>query len=211
MWHWRRGLLLAVTVGVGLTACGGSGYEYVENDDAGLYFRVPDSWSVLEVEEEDTGRPEGRGAVPDPWLRLLDRSPTPGASNYQAQVPSYPVGLASVTPVATLQERDTLDYATMRSSVLGEDPLTLAEQPDSSLELVDGYDIIDIAGMRGQRWIYTIEVEAGRFVTIDHTSLVNDDTTEVYSLALKCESTCYEDNRDEIDDIVDSWTIELES
>jgi hypothetical protein len=207
---WRRGLLLVVVTGLGLTACSGSGYEYVQNDSAGLYFRVPETWSVIEVDEEDTGRPDSLNALPDAWIRLIDRSPTPGASNYQASLPSYPVGLVSVTPVATNEERDNLSYATLRSAVLGEDPLVLADQPDSTLELVDGYDILDVEGMRGQRLVYSIEVDAGRYVTYDHIAMVNDATTEVYQLALKCEATCYEANRDEIDDIVDSWTIELE-
>ncbi len=206
-----RGVLAFVAAGVVLSACGGSGYEYVQNDDAGLYFRVPETWTVLEVEEAESGRPDPVAATPDAWLRLIDRSPTPGAGNYQASLPAYPVGLASVRAVESAEARDALDYATLRSSVLGEDPLVLADQPDSTLELVDGYDITTDEGLRGQRLVYSVEVEDGRFVTMDHTALVNENTTEVYELLLKCEATCYEANRDEIDDIVDSWTIEQES
>jgi hypothetical protein len=209
-----RGLLAVVAAAVAfgaLSACGGSGYEYVQNDDAGLYFRVPDSWTVLEVEETDSGRPAPAVATPDPWLRLIDRSPTPGAGNYQASLPGYPVGLASVRAVESAEARDGLDYATLRSSVLGEDPLVLADEPGGTLELVDGYDITTDEGLRGQRLVYSVQVEGDRYVTYDHTALVNENTTEVYELLLKCEATCYEANRGEIDDIVDSWTIEQES
>src|SRR5262245_3041209 len=206
-----RGLLAVVAAGLALSACGGSEYTYVENTDAGLYFRVPDAWTVIEVEQEDTGRPEAVNARNDGWIRLLDRSPTPGASNYEASLPAYPMGLASVTPVESAEARDQLDYATLRSYLLGEDPLVLADQEGSTLELVDGYDITTDEGLRGQRLVYSVEVEGGRFVTYDHTALVNDETTEVYQLALKCEATCYEANRDEIDGIVESWTIDKES
>jgi hypothetical protein len=206
-----RGLLALIGAGLLLAACGDSGYQYVENTDAGLYFRVPDSWTVLEVEESETGRPDAVNASPDAWIRLIDRSPTPGAGNYQASLPAFPVGLASVTPVESAEARDSLDYATLRSYLLGEDPLVLADQADSTLELVDGYDITTDEGFRGQRLVYSVEVEGGRYITYDHTALVNDQTTEVYQLALKCEATCYEDNRDEIDAIVESWTIDKES
>lgn len=208
---WRRGLLGLTAAGLVLAACGGSGYEYVSDDDAGLYFRVPEDWTVIEVDDPGEGMPETIGPG-DSWVRLIDRSPQPGAANLQASLPAYPVGMASVVPVESSTARDELDLATLRSYALdGEDPLVLANQDDSGLELVDGYDVTTDEGFRGQRVVFTMEVEGGRFVTIDHTALVNSETTDIYRLLLKCESHCYEDNRDEIDDIVDSWTIEQES
>jgi hypothetical protein len=202
---------LAVAAASGLASCGGSGYEYVANDDAGLYFRVPDSWAVLEVDPAETGRPAASGDPVEGWARLLDRSPTPGAANFEAPVPSYPVGLASVDPVPDLDTRDAIDYASLRALAYdGTDPFAEAQVEGSNVQLVDLYDLDIADDVRGQRVVFTVQNDDGTFVTYDQTALVDNLTTEIYRLLLKCESTCYERNRDEIDDIVESWTVELE-
>src|SRR5215204_723476 len=104
-----RGVLagLAACAGLGLVGCGDSGYEYVSNNDAGLYFRVPDDWSVIEVDDSDAGVAEAVGST-EQWLRLLDRSPSPSAANFTAPLPLYPVGVASVESLGTLEARDQL-------------------------------------------------------------------------------------------------------
>lgn len=208
----RRGSLLAVVV-VALTvaACGGSGYEYVENDDAGLYFRVPDTWSVVPVDTTDDGIPETL-LQSEQWVRLLDRSADPALANLAAVLPDQPVGLASVSTVATNAERDALDYVALRSMALGgeDDPLALASTPDSGVELVSIDDVTTDEGLRGERIVFTVAEDDGGLVTFDQTAMVNPLTTEIYRLFLKCEAHCYEANRSEIDDIVDSWTIEQE-
>jgi NADP-reducing hydrogenase subunit HndD len=215
--HWtpmdrRRGsLLVVVVIALTVVACGGSGYEYVENDDAGLYFRVPDTWSVVPVDTTDEAVPETL-LQSEQWVRLLDRSSEPDLANLQAQAPTAPVGLASVSSVATNAERDELDYAALRSMALSgeDDPLALASTSDSGVALVSLEDVTTDDGVRGERIVFTVTQDGGGLVTFDHTALVNPLTTEIYRLFLKCEAHCYEANRGEIDDIVDSWTIEQE-
>ena len=211
--RFARVVLAGLTVigALGLAGCGDSGYEYVSNKDAGLFFRVPDDWTVLDVETGDTGRPSAVGDPIDAWTRLLDRSPEPGAANFTATVPAYPVGIASVEAVPDQGARDTLDYETLRGLAYGgTDPYTESFAEDSNVQLVDLYDVTESDSVRGQRVIFTVRGEDGRYVTYDQTAMVNNITTEIYRLLLKCESTCYERNRDEIDDIVDSWTIDQE-
>lgn len=203
---------LSVVAALGLAGCGDNGYEYVANDDAGLYFRVPDDWAVLEVDTTDTGRPTAIGDPIEAWTRLLDDSPTPGPANFAAAVPAYPVGVAIVEAVPDQATRDTLDYATLRGLANGgTDPYEQSFTEGSNVQLVDLYDVTESDSVRGQRVIFTVAGEDGSFVTYDQTALVNNITTEIYRLLLKCESTCYERNRGEIDDIVDSWTVEQES
>ena len=59
--------------GLTLAACGGSGYEYVSNDEAGIFFKVPDDWSVIDVDTDDGTL--GRPGVPLDWARVVDSSP----------------------------------------------------------------------------------------------------------------------------------------
>ena len=202
---------VAVAAGLGLASCGGSGYEYVSNSDAGLYFRVPDSWAVMEIDPAETGRPDAVGDPVDAWARLIDRSPTPGPANFESPVPSYPVGLAIVSAVPDLDSRDAINYATLRGLAYGgTDPYAEAQVEGSNVQLVDLYDVPTADDVRGQRVVFTVQRDDGTYVTYDQTALVDNLTTEIYQLLLKCESTCYERNRDEIDDIVDSWTVDLE-
>jgi hypothetical protein len=202
---------LAACAALGLTACSDSGYEYVSNGEAGLYFRVPDGWSVLEVDDAETGVPEPAGAV-DSWLRLLDRSPRPGVENFNAPLPLYPVGVASVEQIQSLDARDQLDYATLRAMATNgiDDPLELASTADSGVQLISINDITTDEGLRGERVVFTMDQDDGSQLTVDQTAMVDPQTTEVYRLLLKCEAHCYESNRDEIDDIADSWTIDQE-
>jgi hypothetical protein len=170
---------------------------------------VPEDWSVLEVSSTETGRPEAVDDPADAWIRLIDRSPTPGAANYEAPAPVYPVGLASVEPVPSSAARDALDYVALRSLAYGgTDPVEAAEAEGDDVQIIDLYDITESDTVRGQRVIFTVHGDDGSYVTYDQTALVNNITTEIYRLLLKCESTCYERNRGEIDDIADSWTIE---
>lgn len=124
-----RARLLAITavVVMGVGACGDDGYQYVQNDDAGLYFRVPDSWAVVEVEAVDDGMPAAFDEPADPWVRLLDRSARPSTDNLEAEVPTAPVGVASVVPLTDPAMRDGLDYASLRALALDEreDPLAV--------------------------------------------------------------------------------------
>jgi hypothetical protein len=205
----RTALAGAAAIGLlGLAGCGGSGYEYVSNADEGLHFRVPDGWTVVEVEEADTGVPEAAGQS-DGWTRLLDRSPTPGVANYNAVLPLYPVGVATVESVGTLDDRDTLDYATLRAMATNDvdDPLALASTEDGGVEVISLEDVTE-GDMRGERIVFNVEQPDGSLLTVDQTALVDPLTTQIYRLLLKCEAHCYESNRDEIDEIVDSWTVE---
>ncbi len=210
----RRGsaVLAGLTAcGVLVTGCGGTEYEYVSNGDAGLHFRVPDAWAVLEVDDDtETGVPEAFGETDDGWLRVIDASPAPALGNAVAPLPLYPVGLASVGSVGTLDDRDQLDYATLRTLALGGvgDPLDLASVEGSGVSLVSLDDVTTDGGLRGERVVFTVTQDDGSLLTIDQTAMVDPRTTEIYQLLLRCEAHCYESNRDAIDDIADSWTIE---
>ncbi|HEY5888495.1 MAG TPA: hypothetical protein VIT24_12245 [Acidimicrobiales bacterium] len=215
----RRGVgIVGVALGLSLAACGGSGYEYVSNDEAGIFFKVPDDWSVIDVDTDDGTL--GRPGVPLDWVRVVDSSSAPTVTNYRTPVPADPVGIAVVEPVETASQRDALSLEMLRTYALSGyvaetdapvDPLALNQEADGPLEMIDGYDINLDGGFHGQRIVFDLEIEPGQVVTIDQTALVDPETTEVYRLLIKCEAHCYADRRAEIDDIVDSWTIDQEA
>ena len=179
--HGARRVLLALAAcgGLVLSACGDSGYEYVSNSDAGLHFRVPEDWAVLEVDGRDTGVPETLGSTEE-WLRVLDRSPQPALANFTAELPLYPVGVASVASVGTLDARDQLDYATLRAMATNgtDDPLVLASTEESGVELVSLEDITTDDGLRGERIVFTQEQADGSLLTVDQIAMDDPQTPE---------------------------------
>jgi hypothetical protein len=215
---------LSVVLGAGLTSCGGSGYEYVSNTDEGLFLRVPDDWSVIDVDTDDGTL--GRPGVALDWVRVVDSSPTPSAANYANPVPADPVGIAAVEPVETAGQRDDLNIQVLRTYALANyispesddptgataDPLAINQDADGPIEVISYEDDLTFeGGFRGQRIVFDLELDDGRVVTIDQTAVVDVDTTEVFRLLIKCEARCYADRQGEIDDIVDSWTIDQET
>ena len=201
----RRAALLAVVGGLafGATACDSSGYQYVKNSEEGAYFKVPNDWELFKVEE---GLPEDRpvpdGALMDgPWRIVFDADDAPDAAHIEAEVGSI-----------RMDVRDSVSNVDLRSLALdGTDPIALYEQGSNEVEIVRYEDITTADGLRGNRVVLNKLVADGTHVTIDQIALVDPGTTTLYRLLVKCSSTCYLENRNQIDTVVDSWQIRKKS
>ena len=68
----------------------------------------------------------------------------------------------------------------------------------------------DIVGnnVRGNRVIFSNQINEDVEVTFDQIVLVDDATSRYYRLVVFCESGCYAANKILIDEIVDSLTVE---
>lgn len=205
------GVLLALT-GV-LGACGGSGYRYVENGEAGAYFKVPEGWEVFAVDADpvpdDRPAPIGSDLVEGPWVVVFDAAPDPAIEHVDELSPTHVVGQAEVGELRP-EVRDALTLADLRSLVLdGEyDPIQLYSEGNPDLEIVRYEDITTDDGLRGNRIILNVRLDEGDYVTLDQVALVDAGTERLYRLLVKCDAGCYLDNQDEIDEVVDSWTVD---
>jgi hypothetical protein len=215
-----------------LAACGGDGHEYVTNSDAGVYLRVPDSWTVLEPEQDADPNTPDDGS--DQWIRVLDSAEQPTLDHLATYSPADPLMLMQVSPLS-FEERDDLSYSSLRSLPLGLDPVEVLQQleaarvqaeaaqeplaePEIDLVLLDSDDLTTSDGYRGERVAFSfvaegelaeqLNVTAGEDITIDHSAMVDAGTTQVLSLTVVARSDSYAERRDEIDDIVGSWTVE---
>jgi len=203
----RRALLVVVAMGVVITACGRSGYQYVENRDQGIYVKVPDNWEVRELEElpENDAQTVGdlllQPVVPEsePWTVALT-SPDDELGRVVGQVTMIPIGA---------EFRDQVSTALMRAvtSPLGlGDPVELAEDTDSDFQILLNRDLAD-SPLRGNRVVYNYSGEEGAR-TFDQLFLVDEANQRLYGLVLSCEITCYRANATVIDEIVQSFTVE---
>ena len=75
----RLALVAVAFLAVAGSACGGSGYQYVKNDDLGIYARLPDDWTVFDEDDlfPDATERELERQAQSLWVRVFDASDDP--------------------------------------------------------------------------------------------------------------------------------------
>ena len=207
----RLAFVAAVTIVV-VSGCSRSGFDYVENQDEGVFIEIPDDWAVFEQIEIEPP-PEVFADIlfepvepqVEPWQVVLDAGPTPTASNIREPLYGFPIGLAEVQPIDQ-NVRDTFSTSTMRSlATQGEfDPALAPDGIDDVTVLLD----VDVArdDLRGNRVVFSRPVADGRTI-IDSLVFVDDLNSRWYRLTLSCEENCYRANAELINNVLNSFTV----
>jgi hypothetical protein len=198
----RRGVVLAAAVFAALAACGGSGKQYVSNDDAGLYVRVPESWQRFDITAEN--RPES--VLPRAWTVVLDASDQPSLANLETEGIESPVMLVQVVPLN--RERDGISLTSLRSRPYSVDPLKAVRDGDPNLEIVRYEEPRFAGGYWGTELVINVRGESGKWSTVAHVAMVGTELDKLYELTIRCSSTCFDREADTIHDVIDSWRIE---
>lgn len=202
----RRVVVLAALGSAALLAgCGAPDYRYVNNGSDNVFFKVPRDYELFRIEDAE---PEGRPAPPagtgqGPWHVVFDSAPEPSEANADAAAPEHVVGQALVIPLSA-EQGDQLSTKDLRSFFLGSDPLDLADS-DPNVEIVS-FEPISFDGYRGSRVLLNLK-QGDTWTTYDQTSFLDADATRAFLFDVRCESTCFEDNRDAIRQIVNSWQV----
>lgn len=63
------------------------------------------------------------------------------------------------------------------------------------------------AGLRGVHTVFRYRLGASAAQMIDQTVYLNDDASTVYMFFVRCTTTCYADRREEIENVVSSFTV----
>jgi hypothetical protein len=202
-------LLLAVGFALLAAGCSRSGYQYVENEDEGIFVKVPDDWEVTELDQLPENDAQTLGdlllepVVPDsePWLVALS-SPDHELGQVVGQVTMMPIGS---------EFRDQVSTTAMRAvtSPLGlGDPVELAASEGSDFQILLDRDLAD-SPLRGNRVVYNFSGERVPR-TFDQIFFVDEANRRLYGLVLSCATTCYRANAEVIDEIIESFTVEEE-
>lgn len=199
---------LAATLAVAgaLAGCGGSGYEYVANRREGVYFKVPDDWRVFGNEELLDPDEAGGGR----WVRGFDAARVPDPDRVFVVASETPRGFAEVRPLGAA-EREDVSLVSLRKVGFGEiDPLEFAQQNPEELRILE-YDDVVLDDARGTHLRVAAEDQDGVGIVIDQTVLVDDATSTRYWFTVGCTEACWDAHEDEIEEVVDSWTLETRS
>jgi hypothetical protein len=212
-WRVRRRVThtaLALCVLLTVSGCVGSGYTYVAEEQLGVYFRVPDRFTVFDAEEiqESVARDMPAETVAQlqaqQWTVSFDASERPRVDAFVTQADKPADSLAGFARVRALDEEERLDYSL---SSLRDELLPSAQlQQQGRLRVLDAEEVSQDGG-QGLHVAFALDLADGTLI-IDQTALVDPATRRVYLLALGCSSRCYEASRDEIAAIRESWTIE---
>ena len=196
----------------GLASCGGSGYEYVTDRESGLYFKVPDHWTVFDEDQLlATDQPVVADMSPQEleviratefWVGF-DAAADPTLDRVTGIMPTeQPTGLARVlllpddlrTSVSVDDARDAL----FDTTPFGEGNVqTLLEE-----------DVYGDDGAFGVHRIVNVRQPPGPWVTVDQTIMLDPRSPRLYSLLISCTAECFERERDAISTVTGSWTIE---
>jgi hypothetical protein len=198
------------------SGCGGSGYRYVANSGEGAYFKLPSAWRLFNehqflADARGVSLREVRDEKTDLWFRGFDAADRPALANVFSTEGSQPHGFASVQPLSP-DQRDTLSLASLRSMVVGFDPLKIdavtAEAAGlSDVEVMANKDITMKSGHHGERIVFQVTTTEGKRGVFDQTTVVDRGSRTLYVFFVGCSDRCYQANRSTIATIADSWTI----
>ena len=196
---------------VGVSACGGSGYQFVQNEDLGVYARLPDDWEVYDERDlfPDDSESERERRTQALWVRTFDGSDEPSAEASTTPGEGDPTGVVQVR-LLTPDEREQINLSGLRG--LGNpqgDPVAAARANAPVQILVDEPIEFD-GGFHGVHTVFAVTPqEGGDLVVTDRTVLLDAASTTMFAFQVACAEDCYlETHKDEITDIVDSWTIQ---
>jgi hypothetical protein len=212
----RRPLSLctsAALAAVLVAACGSPSYHYVKNSADNTYFKVPASWRQIDQKTlvEALGAESSTGGEPTSWMVAFDASDNPSPTHLIERDTNVPIVYATVRRLAP-EQRGQVSFDSLRDVLL---PVTSAARADQTPQtsiftdfgLLDETVLTPGSGIRGVHAVFTYRVQGGPPQTFDQTSYVNDDASKVYVLLVRCSATCYEQRREEIQDVVSSFTV----
>lgn len=200
-------LLIAVALGAG---CAGSGYSYHANKDEQLYFKLPDDWTVYDTDDLLSENPSAAARM---WVRGFVAGPPSIDAVFTPDL-AAPRGYVQILELGAM-ERDGLSLATLRATNFGNDEVTgepidplasASENPDGKFEVLDYEDVV-LDGPHGVHLRVAVHEASGDAI-IDQTVLVDKATTKRYVLSIGCSTACFDEHEDEIEAVIESWTLE---
>jgi len=201
---------LVAAAAVTLSACTGSGYQYVKNgsNGSGTYFKVPNAWRVYDenafIRSRHLSPTKAKAAKADSWTIAFDASSKPSLKHFNELATKEPFGIAEVRKLDP-QERDSFSLMAMRNYFVPVDDLAQTGGDVVPLRLDD---FTRDGGFHGLRFTFEVTLPTDKeSVTVDQVSIIDAGTKEIHFLAVSCSSSCYDRKKDTINKIVDSWTV----
>lgn len=194
-----------------LSACTPS-KQYAGSKEDGAFFAVPNGWT--KITESALKKEEGKSANQDDLDRLSMVTYQVGFTKAKKISPRE-VFLIEPTDQPVLyvrfrdlfpEERNAISLNTLRNIIL---PVTEyldgTRTNDRNFQILDDQEIVEKGG-RGVNLLYSFDYN-GVNETVNQIALYSNDQSKIYLFIIRCSTTCYNKNIDEIDQIVKSFTV----
>lgn len=227
-WSWSvlRAAVAGAVVGVLLltSACGSASNKYVTNKSAGVYVKVPEGWSHVQIHDPQLLGIDARQMSPDmyvalsqrEWMTKLDASgstkPTTALSP-DAEQPNGFLQVRTLLPeeaktISTDSLRNLLvsidDAEATQEAAIKKDPVGARLSP--AFLLLADETVRKPNGVHGVHLVYQLSTAAG-LAEIDQTSLLDQNQTVLYQLVLTCTALCFAQNSPAVVKVQNSFTI----
>ena len=193
-----------------VAACSGPGFTYVSNTQENAFFKVPAEWTVydqkdlLQAAYQNPSPQELQEIEQTIWATGFDAAEDPAIGHVLTFLSAAPAGLASVRALDE-EEREIVSLESMgRPAQFG----LLEEQDPEAVREVESEDLVLEGGIHGRRVVFDVApATLPVSLTFNQTVLVDPPAEKLYVFAVGCSATCYRENEEEIEEVVDSWTI----
>ncbi len=201
----------AILLGAVLTGCGAPAYNYVANSSQSTYFKVPDGWHQISASALNSELKSATGGSGAGWTVAYEGGAKSSASDFFSFDTTHPFVFAEVGDLSSTGSA-SLSYDSLRDSFL---PVTSTARQELAAENPPFTDFKQIRdqvltpgqGVHGVRETYDYTYTGGVTDTFDEIALTNADQTVVYLLVLHCTTSCYSDDRTQINDVMSSFTV----
>ena len=194
-------MVLALAVGAAglLSACGRSGYQYVENSDDTVFIKIPDQWEVTSegivnyaiTPDDNPQRLPGESVVP--WRAVFNATPSGEPVSFD-----YVQGFVEVQPVDRRMRTD------LSLAVFFPTEVSTATE---GVEVVR-HDLVTAGEVSGHRIAWRHVTEDGREIMGDRLVMTNELNSVVYTIGVGCSVGCYDANAASIDEVMGTFTVE---
>ena len=194
-----------------LSACTPS-KQYAGSKSDGAFFSVPNGWT--KVSNSALNKVEGQSKNQDDLDRLSMVTYQIGFSKSKKISPKeifmldptdQPVLYARFRDLFP-EERNAISLNTLRNIIL---PITQymdgSKTNDRNFVLTDDQEVTEKGG-KGVNLLYSFD-NNGVNETVNQSALYSNDQNKIYLLIIRCSTTCYNKNVDEINQIVKSFTV----
>ncbi|WP_235497657.1 MULTISPECIES: hypothetical protein [unclassified Frankia] len=224
----RSGPVLVIAAVVALLAgaagCGSPSYQYVTNKKDGAFLKVPAGWTHQEMPGPALFGIDARNVSPEmlrtlmsrEWVVGLDASEKFDETSLFVPDAALPKGFVQVRHLLP-EEARSVSTNDLRNFVVTVDDAVAAQEEAvrrdpygarlaPSFLLLRDESVSRDAGVHGVHLIYQVATAAG-LVTIDQTSLLDQNQTVLYQLVLACSALCYAQHGVQISEVTGSFTI----
>lgn len=180
----------------------------MKNSAQQTFFRVPNEWKVFDEDQilqnaDDTEEAKSSFKQAS-WSVGFDASPKPSVKNVLTAA-KHPTGLVQVRNLAP-SERDTFSQSTLRSVLLGFDPLSEEAAQTGDVEIL-GTREVDQGGLHGSEFLVNLRTKEGGMIKWRQIALVDAKVSRTHVLAITCTLDCYQKNDSVIEKIMSSWKV----